>query len=142
MDFFNKGLAALILFFVSTSVFSQSQCDGINTPEEVRVYFVNGMNNQLADMHASLAVLQAAVGNLGSNAYRISINQKEKGAKQVFEVIRQRLGAVKPKDFWEWWGDPESENTPSEFQESYASVLHSAASSEYLVYDGNPFGKL
>ena len=115
----------IILAAQPFSVFSQN-CDNPEGTEEVRVYYVNGMNNTPEDRRAGVDALYSLVSH-GSYSYGESVNDLEKGLKQLFEVYRQRT--IEPSKFWEWRTNLSI--APEWFKEAFANYMVQSANVAY-----------
>lgn len=106
----NKILLAFAICIMPYIVQAQS-CDNPQSPEPVRIYFVNGLNNTFLstaivdgvlseqDMIVSRQRLAALVGvNVAS--YGNSFNFKEDHYTQLKQVAQQR--ATQPTQYWQW----------------------------------------
>lgn len=115
----NKILLAFAICIMPYIVQAQS-CDNPQSPEPVRIYFVNGLNNTFLstaivdgvlseqDMIVSRQRLAALVG-INVASYGNSFNFKEDHYTQLKQVAQQRQ--AQPVEFWQWMqylriGDP------------------------------------
>lgn len=105
-----KIIFLLVTYMLTFVAFAQN-CDNPQSPELVRIYFVNGMNNTFMsakkeggqfieqDMVESKEALRRLVGsNVAS--YGNSFNFKENAYDQLKQVAQQR--ASQPVEFWQW----------------------------------------
>jgi hypothetical protein len=97
--------------YIAPFIVHGQSCDNPQSPEPVRIYFVNGMNNAFLsakiengqlieqDMIASKEALRRLVGdNVAS--FGNSFNFQEDGYTQAKQVAQQRL--AQPVQFWQW----------------------------------------
>ena len=104
----------LIVFVFCGAVHAQVECDGIDTLETTRIYFINGIVTQTKGMNISKDRLQMEVGDLQSNAYRVAVNRNA-SILDLYEVTLQAFSSQDVKNFWRWLQDPEADTTPAGF---------------------------
>ena len=102
-----KSLRSIFTLFCLLLVHSLAEavveCDKPNDPEQVRIYFANGMNNESWDILASKDALQDLVVLTSDRSFGISENTKETFFRQLLEVYSQKES--ESSQFWLWLAD-------------------------------------
>lgn len=95
-------LLGFLVYLFANTVLAQS-CDNPESPESVRIYYVNGMNNEEPDIDKSIVALTSLIGRNVNFDFGTSINIKEQGLEQYLQVAEQKLD--EPNEYWEWLAD-------------------------------------
>jgi hypothetical protein len=100
MKFLKSLLIIFCLIFVHSLAQAVVECDNPDAPEQVRIYFANGMNNEPKDINESWKALRDLVGQTSDRSFGKSINTKEIWYRQMLEVFAQKES--EPSKYWEW----------------------------------------
>ena len=87
MNFFK-----LLVLCFTISCFASSgcaECDHPEAPEQVRIYFANGMSNPYVEAKKSQEKLQSELG-MQEKDFGIAYNDNENWQTQLLEVYKQR----------------------------------------------------
>ena len=106
-------------------------CDDFDAPESTRVYFVSGMFTSDIKRAQARNMLASSVGDPANNKYRAVVNRNELPQEQLYQVVRQRLGAIDLNEFWKWFHNPAASGVPIAYKEALAAVILDAADSEF-----------
>lgn len=102
-----KSLKSLLIIFCLLFVHSLAgasvECDNPDDPEQVRIYFANGMNNEDWQIEKSLERLRILVGQTSDHSFGTSRNTKETWRRQLLEVYSQKES--ESSQFWLWLAD-------------------------------------
>ncbi len=88
-----------IIIVISVTTKGYSECDHPNSPEEVRIYFANGMSNTFREAKESKRVLQNELG-MQDKDFGIAYNDDENWLLQLLHVYEQRKH--ESDEFWYW----------------------------------------
>ena len=95
-------LFTFIIFIVTASCITTNgftECDHPEAPEEVRIYFANGMSNTFRQANDSKRVLQTELG-MQNKDFGIAYNDDENWLLQLLHVYEQRKN--ESDEFWYW----------------------------------------
>jgi hypothetical protein len=92
------------------------ECDKPDAPEDVRIYFANGVGNELEEARISRDALTVALGMQG-NDFGLAYNPNEFWLIQLLQLYQQRKN--ESDEFWYWLRH--LDGAPQWFHDDYAS---------------------
>lgn len=116
MDFF-KLLVLCIAISCIVSI-GHAECDHPEAPEQVRIYFANGMSNSYRKAKTSQEKLQFELG-MQDKDFGIAYNDNENWLTQLLEVYQQRQN--ESDEFWYWLRN--MGQAPQWFKDEYAQKV-------------------